>query len=170
MTTDDLITAILKNEGSRYTDHAADKGGPTRYGITQATLTAYRGHPVTPVDVASLTEAEARAIYEQDYIKGPGFDRIGSDALRFVLVDYAVNSGPITAIRALQRTLGVPVDGNLGPVTEQAANLKDGRRLALGVLAQRARHFGRIITDNPTQAMFAAGWMDRLARQVEELA
>lgn len=169
MTTESLIDAILAREGG-FVDHPDDKGGATNFGITQATLAAHRWRGVTVEDVRNLTEQEARAIYSQRYVTAPGFDRIASDPLRAALVDYAVHSGPVAAIKALQRRLGVDVDGVLGPATQRAANLEDGRRLALGVLAGRLRHLGRIITDSPSQATFAAGWMNRVAEQVEGLA
>ena len=41
----DLIDTIVANEGG-YVDNAGDAGGPTRYGITIATLSAFRGRPV----------------------------------------------------------------------------------------------------------------------------
>lgn len=169
MTTDSLITDILEREGG-FVDHPADKGKATKFGITLGTLSDYRKQSCTVEDVRQLSATEARLIYEQNYIKAPGFDRIASDALRATLVDFGVHSGPIAAIRALQKAVGVPADGMLGGQTEAAANLLDGRRLALKVLAGRARKLGRIITDDPTQAAFAAGWMDRVADQVEDLA
>lgn len=169
MTASELIDAIIEREGG-YVNHVADRGGATKFGITLATLSAWRSADCTADDMKALSVAEAREIYGAEYITRPGFDRIASEALRATLVDYGVHSGPRVAIRSLQRILKVAQDGNLGPQTEQAANLTDGRRLAIKVLAGRARHLGRIITDDPKQAAFAAGWMDRVADQVEELA
>ena len=43
MTDSEIISAILVREGGgRYTDVPADRGGPTKYGITQAALAEYR--------------------------------------------------------------------------------------------------------------------------------
>lgn len=169
MTDDDLISRIIEREGG-LVDHPADRGGITKFGITQATLAAHRKGPASEDDVRNLSVTEAREIYRERYIVGPGLHRIASEALRAVLVDYGVHSGPGTAVRALQRTLGVVVDGVIGPDTEQRANLLDGRRLALRVLARRAQHFGEIITKDPKQAVFAHGWMNRLAEQIVEVA
>lgn len=164
-----IIDAILVREAG-FVDHPDDKGGATNFGITQATLAAHRGRGVTVEDVRGLTEQEARAIYLHRYITAPGFGLVTDDTLRATLVDYGVHSGPAAAVKALQRALGVKVDGVLGPVTLVAANQRDGRRLALSVLAGRLRHIGRIITDSPSQAVFAAGWMNRVADQVEDIA
>lgn len=169
MTTAQIITTIIETEGG-YNDVEGDSGGPTNFGITLATLSAWRKTECTASDVRSMTPAEAREIYESQYIKEPGFDRIASEALRYVVVDFGVNSGPETATMALQKAIGVTVDGKFGPKTEAAANLTDGRRLALKVLAGRMRHNGRLITSKPIKAKFAAGWADRVATQVEELA
>ena len=68
----DIIETILQREGG-YVDHPADKGGPTNFGITQATLANYREHAVTATDVHSLTRTEAAAIYEAIYVRP--FDR-----------------------------------------------------------------------------------------------
>ena len=167
---EEMIDDILKREGSAYTDHPKDRGGPTRYGVTQATLAEYRGRAVTPLEVAALNEAEARAIYRKRYIADPGFAQIVSDDLRTVLVDFGVNSGPSAAIRALQRCLGVAVDGVLGPKTAEAANARIGKSLAVAVCAARIRFLGRLITDDPAQATFAAGWMNRVAALLEALS
>lgn len=170
MNDEDIIAGILEREGSTYTDHPQDRGGPTKYGITQATLTSYRGTNVTPEDVKALTEYEARAIYRKRYLSGPGFDRLEPLALRTVMVDFGVNSGPATATRALQKALGVAVDGVCGPDTIQAAAQQDGKRLAVLVCANRIRFLGRLITGDPAQAVFAAGWLNRVADLIQEIA
>jgi len=38
------------------------------------------------------------------------------------------------------------------------------------VLGQRLRHLGRLITHDPKQSAFAAGWMNRMAEFVEGTA
>ena len=169
MSDDDILNEILAREGSAYTDHPSDRGGPTRWGITLATLTDHRDGTVTADDVKNLTEAEARTIYRKRYISAPGFDEIESMELRAALVDFGVNSGPAAAVRALQRVLGLKVDGILGPMTREAANSSNGRSLAVRVHCNRMRFLGRLITDFPSQAVFAAGWLNRVASQIESL-
>lgn len=171
MTNDEIISAILEREGgSTYTDHPADKGGPTKFGVTQAALAAYRGRPVTPNEVRDMTEAEARAIYSKKYLEGPGFLNLHSVDLRACLVDYAVHSGPSAAIKALQRVLKLTEDGDLGPLTLREANSKDGRRLSILLCCDRVKFLGRLITKNSSQAVFAAGWLRRVAELIEGIA
>lgn len=175
------VEKILIREGRTFVDHPADRGGPTKFGITLRTLARWRRGPVTAEDVANLTEEEAVQIYEQEYLKGPGIDRILNPQLQDVVLDCAVNHGPDTAVTLLQRALGVDVDGILGPQTEKAVNNSDPVKLALRVLAHRVRFFGAIVTRDPKlklakqagirlQAENALGWLDRAADQIEELA
>ena len=70
MTKDDIFNTILGKEGG-YVDHPNDKGGPTNWGITQATA---RAHGYTG-DMRNLTREQALAILESDYWFGPRFDR-----------------------------------------------------------------------------------------------
>lgn len=162
MNADRVIDDILRREGG-YVDHPADRGGPTKYGITQATLAAWRGRAVTAVDVQALTQDEAREIYAEEYIRKPGFDRVNGERLSAFLVDSAVNHGPATAAKFLQRALGVSADGVIGPATRSALYNSDPVRIFHRALAERAKFYGRLITDDPSQAPFAAGWMNRLA-------
>lgn len=160
MTSEDVITEVIRREGG-YVDHPSDRGGPTHYGITLKTLAAWRGQPVTEDDVLALTETEARDIYRREYIERPGLDQIADPLLRGLLVDYAVHSGPRRAIEELQRVSGVTVDGKLGAQTLSAVAVKGAESLRRGVLRARGRYLARLLSD-PSQRVFAAGWLNRL--------
>lgn len=97
---------LLRHEGG-YSDHPRDPGGATNMGITQRTLSAWRGHPVTKADVRTLGLVEATAIYKKNYwnkttVQGADYLPAGIDSMLF---DVSVNSGigrsaqwyPITA-------------------------------------------------------------------------
>lgn len=165
----DIINEILRREGG-FVDHPADRGGPTNYGITMATLSQWRGRQVTTDEVRNLTESEARRIYLQEYLIRPGFNRLTNPKLQALVVDCGVNHGVSRAAKWLQRALGVTEDGVLGPVTLTAAQEASARLIYARVLATRARFYGRIITDDPQQAAFAAGWAHRLAEFIEDVA
>ena len=84
---DDIVTDILKAEGwDAYTNDPADRGGPTKWGITQKAWADYRGHPVTEADMKSITEQQARDFYELKYIIEPKFNHL-SDMLTPMVVD-----------------------------------------------------------------------------------
>src|ERR1044072_5116460 len=115
-----IIDDLIRREGDKYTDHPADKSGPTKYGITLNTLQAYRRrqdprYVATAADVADLSEGVARLIYMRTFILDPGFDQLDNEALRSFLVDAGVQHGPEDAVRWLQAAIGVKVDGKLGP-------------------------------------------------------
>src|ERR1041384_4619075 len=123
----DIIDDLIRREGSTYSDHPADRGGPTKYGITLRTLRAWR-HRIEPSqitdasDVEALTEEEARAIYTAMYVINPRFIELNDVRLQALLVDCGVQHGTERATRWLQEALGVKVDGDLGPLTLAAAN------------------------------------------------
>jgi lysozyme family protein len=52
------VKIVLQHEGA-FSDQAADRGGKTMYGISQ------RQYP--DLDIANLTEEQAREIYRRDY-------------------------------------------------------------------------------------------------------
>lgn len=169
MTDAAIIDAIIEREGG-YVDHPNDKGGPTKFGITTATLSAYRDAPVDATDVERMTIDEARAMYRRDYIVRPGFDKVADDSLRALLVDWGVNSGPAAAIRGLQRALKVAPDGVLGPLTLLALPHLDARKVYAKVIAARMRFVAGILQHEESQRVFAAGWINRLAEFIEGAA
>lgn len=173
MTTDEIIDAVLAREGSAYTNRPSDRGGPTRWGITQATLAAWRGRPVTPPEVERLEQAEARAIYRRRYIEDPGFLKVSDGRLRALLVDFGVHSGPRTAIEALQEALGVYVDGVFGSGTRKALEAADAAAVYRRVFALRWQLLEALaLTEQPVRDLLRThphlqlhhlrGWMNRL--------
>jgi lysozyme family protein len=129
-----VISDVLRREGgARFTVTPGDSGGPTKYGITQATLSRHRGKAATLEDVRNLTETEARAIYRQRFVVAPGFLRVLdlSQPIGEEMVDTGANAGPARATTMLQQALNglnrngadyadVPEDGECGPATINA--------------------------------------------------
>jgi lysozyme family protein len=66
------------------------------------------------------------------------------------------------------RSAWLKVDGVIGPKTRAALAATDQNKLYSKVLAARLRHLGRLITHDPQQSVFAAGWMNRIAEFVED--
>lgn len=126
---DQIIDGVIRREGG-YVDNPDDKGGPTKYGVTLATLSKYRGMHCTADDVRALKLEEAFNILTQLYVRDPNFDRVvGVDEMVGAeLVDTGINMGQTVAATYLQRALNVlnvkgqlypdvVVDGRLGSVT-----------------------------------------------------
>ncbi|MEO7787654.1 MAG: glycosyl hydrolase 108 family protein, partial [Sphingomicrobium sp.] len=66
---DELVEALIEREGG-YVALPADRGGPTRFGITEAVARAH-GYGGA---MAQLPRDEAAAIYRRLYWLRPGFD------------------------------------------------------------------------------------------------
>jgi lysozyme family protein len=102
MTVDRLINDVIGREGG-YSNHPADTGGATRWGVTEAVARAhgYRG------DMRSFPRDEAVRIYTRVYWERPGFDRVSAIAPKIAaeLFDTGVNMGPSVAVSFLQRAL-----------------------------------------------------------------
>lgn len=90
----------------------------SKFGVTAYALAKYRGTSViTAADIANLTRAEAVAIGIDLYVKRPGLDMLPWNRVTASIIDKGWGSGPVTAIKLLQRMLGVADDGKLGAVT-----------------------------------------------------
>lgn len=172
-----IIDDLIVREGG-YVDHPADRGGPTKYGITQRTLATYRGRPVSVSEVKALEKSEAANIYRTTYLTAPELDRIKDPYVMVLAFDCAVNHGPQRAVRWLQQLVGVVDDGILGPISEVAINTYEPVRLYYRLAAKRIRFFGNIVSNDREldrakkagfnlQAEFAAGWNNRVADFVE---
>lgn len=101
-TADQIIEGVLGKEGG-YVNNPADKGGPTRWGITQNTARAY-GYKG---DMKDLPRETAKEIYMKQYWLEPKFDKIAelSPSIAEELCDTGVNMGPRVASTFLQRWL-----------------------------------------------------------------
>lgn len=166
MTNQQIVEKILQHEGG-FVNDPNDKGGATKFGITLDTLSDWKHKEVTTADIQALTKDEAVQIYLSKYIYGPGFDTIPDDKVRYLVVDMWVHHGPRRATLIIQKSLGLPGDGILGPKTLSYLRSFD-ISIFSKVLSNRMRFYGTLITKDPTQAKFAAGWLDRCADFIYE--
>jgi lysozyme family protein len=148
---------LLKHEGG-YSDHAADPGGKTRYGVTEAVAreVGYRG------DMRELPLELAQRIYKERY-----WDAVQAEALppdvRYIVFDGAVNSGVAQSAKWLQRACGVKDDGVVGPITIRAASTLHSEGLRRRILAQRLRFMAKL----PNWPAFSRGWANRICDLLE---
>ncbi|MFI2852677.1 glycoside hydrolase family 108 protein [Klebsiella aerogenes] len=174
MTKDNIFDAILGKEGG-YVDHPNDKGGPTNWGITQATARAhgYAG------DMRNLTREQALSILEADYWYGPRFDQVASvsSAIAAELCDTGVNMGPSVPVKWLQRWLNafnnqqklypdLVADGQIGPRSISAlksylaARGKDGEEVMLRALnCSQGQRYLELAEGRPANESFVYGWV-----------
>jgi lysozyme family protein len=135
-----------------YVNDLLDPGGETHWGISK------RSYP--DLDIRNLRKAEAIEIYRKDF----WMPLCCSDlppALAIILFDSAVNQGKRPAIEMLQASLGVAVDGLIGPVTVTAARSMTTERLSRAMATFMARR-GLRYSRNALFSRYALGWFKRL--------
>lgn len=167
------IDALIKREGG-YSDHPADKGGPTIYGITEQVARAYGYHG----RMQDMPHAVAQQIYLERYWEAPGFNKVSeySAAVAEELLDTGVNMGQGIAGQFLQRALNalnqeastypdVIVDGIIGRMTLAALRAylgirgKDGHLVLMRALnAQQGTRYLEIAENCKRNEAFVHGW------------
>ncbi len=166
----DILDKTMKWEGG-WSDDAHDAGGKTNWGITQATLGVWLHRPASVEEIRALTKDEARKIYEKMYFTDPKFHLL-PESIRGVMFDIGVNAGPGRATRILQTLINkigdggiVTVDGGLGPITINAAQLcidAIGDTAMVNALCdERQAFYNAIVVNNPSQNRFILGWTRR---------
>ena len=109
------IDDLIEREGG-YVNHPNDRGGPTKYGITQNTA---REHNYFG-SMIDLPKELAERIYLESYYIGTKIHLLTLPPLREELLDSAVLHGPSQAIKWLQTAVNklsdasLTVDGILG--------------------------------------------------------
>jgi lysozyme family protein len=169
-----LIDEVIDREGD-YVHHPADRGGPTRWGITESVARAqgYIGA------MRALPRDTAADIYRRIYWHSPAFDRVAARAPHIAaeLFDTGVNMGTATAIGFLQRALNalnrsardypdIMVDCAIGPATLHAL---DGLLKARGPRAEtvllraiealQGERYIALAERRPSQEAFLYGWL-----------
>ena len=160
--------AITARWEGGWSDHPRDPGGKTMYGITQATLSAYRGRPASADEIRKLTKAEAKQIYAANYWRRVGADQL-PPGVDLCVYDFGVNSGPSRAIKSLQAALDLKPDAWVGAITLAAAN-QANRHALIDQLCDRRLAFLKSLE---TWGTFGKGWGNRVAdvrRQAKKMA
>jgi lysozyme family protein len=174
MNISDLIDEVIAREGD-YSNHPADRGGPTRWGITQSIARAngYAG------DMRALPRATAEAIYRRLYWDRPGFAFVAEVAPRVAaeLFDTGVNMGVAVAGAFLQRALNalnrngrdypdLAADGAVGAKTLAALGAYRVVRGVAGeavllkaIEALQGERYIALAESRPANEAFLYGWL-----------
>jgi lysozyme family protein len=147
---------MLAHEGG-YNCNPRDPGGMTNLGVTKATWEAYVDHDVTETDMRALTPAKVAPLYKTHYWDAVRGDELPS-GVDFAMFDFAVNSGPVRAIRTLQSSLAVTSDGMIGPRTMKAVSLSAPGVVIDNLCHERAEFLNRLSTFKT----FGRGWIRRV--------
>lgn len=152
---------ILKWEGG-FVDDPLDKGGATNKGITIGTFRTFYGKNATVEQLKDITDRQWDKIFEVGYWRPFKADLIKSQAVANICVDWAWASGTVTAIKQVQRILGVTADGVVGEVTLGAINRAEPRELFERIKAERIAFVETIVKRTPSQKVFLKGWKNRI--------
>ncbi len=149
MNFDIAFDRVIGHEGG-YVNHPNDPGGETNWGISK------RSYP--HLDIRNLTKLDAKAVYKRDF-----WDRIHGDKMpdgvAFQVFDFAVNSGIETAVRKLQKAIGVADDGIWGDVSQTVLNEMTESDIIMRFVAERLDFWRRL----STWSTFGNGWAGRAA-------
>lgn len=157
---DKAIEIIFKHEGE-YTNTPDDPGGETKYGISK------RSYP--KVDIANLTEEQAKEIYKRDFWDKSICPKLQTK-LAISYFDIIVNHGHRGAGKILQRAINrtlaehhippIKVDGIVGPITENMATVYEAI-LPDKLTIERIRSYVTIAQKMRTSRRFLLGWITR---------
>lgn len=167
-----------------YADVPGDRGGKTKYGITEATFKDALEHGIISgvSDIRDLTTAQAKAIYQTQYWFTLDLQDVKDISIAAEIFDTAVNSGTKKAVLIAQLALeylgeAIDLDSIMGPDTLNRINkwcVKDPRALMVSLNGIQFIHFCAIIDQNiietiqskvrstPDQQQFARGWTRRI--------
>jgi hypothetical protein len=160
---DACLPLILQMEGG-YSNEAADRGGPTNYGITLATLKEWEGKDaLTADDVKNMTQGTAKEIYRTNYWNRMQCGLLPK-GLDLEVFDFGVNAGPSRAVKNLQKIVGVTEDGSMGPITLAAVRTLNPRDLVARFSQERLAFYQSL-----NQPVFLKGWSNRV-NQIETAA
>ncbi len=165
------IDYVLSNEGG-FTNDAADKGGPTNWGIIIPDLARYRGvriQDITMQDIMMMTKQEAMNIYKQQYWDKLNLDGVASQPIATAIFDIGVVRGVSVGAKYAQKVcimLGhnVVIDGKIGPISLLEINKCDPGMFIHRLEALDMAGFEAIIAHNPSQEAFRHGWERRARR------
>lgn len=162
MTTADVIQKILDDEGG--IADVGDGKGVTAFGQTPDWIKD-NGFP------APTSRDQAGQNYAQWMVKTRLLDVCQIDGfIGWVVTDMAVHFGLSTAVKVLQRSLGVTADGVIGPQTLNALDHANAHQFARTIVAAKGVEYGRVLS-NPAKdnRPYAKGWLTRLGRQIQAL-
>jgi lysozyme family protein len=150
------LEKVLEHEGG-FVDHPEDPGGATNKGITHKTYSEFLGRPLEDVDeLKNIPDEHVQLIYKQGY-----WDKVKGDDLPngvdFCVFDWAVNSGPSRAAKALQKAVMAAQDGAIGPKTLEAVSEFSAEDIVKSVAEQREAFYKSL----RTYSTFGRGWLRR---------
>jgi lysozyme family protein len=159
-----------------WSDHANDRGGRTKYGITEGLWKRVRVAGDAR-DIADITRSDAAEIYEAEFWRPMRCGEMPSHRVAAEMFDAAVNCGAKNATMFAQRAANtltdglsfLPLlieDGRMGPLTAGRLVELARRGYEAGLLGalrgERYIHYRDYADRSPSQRVFIRGWCKRL--------
>lgn len=161
---EDRLTYCMKyvfGEEGGYVDNPHDKGGATKFGVTQGTYDSFLKRNGLPHEhVKNLKIERAHEIYRGYW--DAARCALAKPPLDLILFDTAINFGAGRAIQFLQKALNVKADKVFGPSTHDAfAKAGSHLTLAESIVNQRVAYRYMRVNKDPSQKVFLKGWLNR---------
>jgi lysozyme family protein len=158
------LDMVLHHEGG-FVSHPEDPGGATNKGITHKTYADFLGRPLEDVsELKNIPDEHVQLIYKSGY-----WNKVKADELPggvdFCVFDWAVNSGPGRAAKALQKAVMVSQDGAIGPKTLAAVSEMTPTEIIESITNQRTEFYKGLNTFDT----FGRGWLRR-AKETRDFA
>lgn len=182
-----MLSGLYSREGG-YVSDPLDRGGATRYGVTEkvARDAGYKGDMrVFPKECETEKAVCSDKIYYETYIDKPGFVPIikASPPIGDEIFDTGVNMGPYYGSVFLQQSLNevcaatpkLKVDGKIGTGTQTRftqCQVSIGAvtfcKMMIKTLDQKQKdRYDAIVRNNPTQKRFYKGWINHRIGNVD---
>ena len=150
------LKLVLAHEGG-WSDHPSDPGGATMKGVTLATFRRYVKPTATKTDLRNITDDQLATVYRRHYWNAVSGSEL-PDGVDYAVFDFAVNSGPSRAAKYLQKVVGTPQDGRIGPATLKAVRAKMHATVIHELCDDRMAFLKRL----DTWKTFGKGWTRRV--------
>lgn len=160
-----LVPHIIKFEGG-FVNDPDDLGGATNRGVCYRTYKLYCSRKKRPVptieDLKNISDEEFSDILKSMYWDACRADKIESQSVANAIVDWAWNSGTVTASKEVQKVLGVTADGIIGNITLAAINSRSPLPLFGAIKQARLAYIDKICVSRPANRKFMKGWFRRV--------
>lgn len=171
------LTATFGNEGGYQcdrTDPGNWTGGKVGAGELVGTKYGIAANSYPHEDIRNLTIDRAAQLYERDYWRPLGLDKVNSQIIANEVFDWAVNQGTVTVARLLQHAINLAMypyksiteDGKIGPATIAALNSRRQDSIYVCMIGLRFKRYEEIATKNPRMMPYFRAWIMRIKSNV----
>ena len=160
--------------GNPYTNKSADRGGPTKYGVTANTLSELKGKHTYYLQfdtVKDMTKEGAKNVYADEHLTFHETN-YGENRVALKMTEISVNTGGGKATKIMQRALNdlwqetiIEDDGRMGNGTrdlyQQASSIFSEDAIIESLITQQKKYYNQLVAFDDSQDIFLKGWLNR---------